>query len=146
MPRLLSPGFHLALAGLFALLTLCHPLPAQAGERGPRLPPGAPDLVADPGLIQVEDDGHTVRVTVVNGGSRPSTPTSLRLSDRPPLQSGEPGQMIFPRHLILPGERALVVWPEGREAELLLRVRWRGQEEADSFAGRIGWRTKTATP
>jgi hypothetical protein len=52
------------------LLLLALPW-AMAGERGPDLPPGAPDLVADPAGLESSSDGLEFQVVVTNRGSRP---------------------------------------------------------------------------
>ena len=118
------------------LLLLALPW-ATAGERGPDLPPGAPDLVADPAGFQSTGDGLQVRVVISNRGSRPSGATSVRLTDRPPLQVPGTTASAFPRHEILPGERALVIWPEPASSGWRLRVRWRGNTGSDFFSGRL---------
>ena len=118
------------------LLLLAIPW-ATAGERGPDLPPGAPDLVADPAGFQSTSDGLEIRVVVSNRGSRPSGATSVRLTDRPPLQAPGARAPAYPHHKILPGERALVIWPEPSAEGWRLRVRWRGNSDSDFFAGRL---------
>ena len=110
---------------------------ATAGERGPDLPPGAPDLVADPGVFRSSSDGREIRVMVSNRGSRPAGASSVRLTDRPPLQAPGATASAYPRHEILAGERALVIWPEPSTQGWRLRVRWRGDSDSDFFSGRL---------
>ncbi len=110
---------------------------AMAGERGPDLPPGAPDLVVDPAGIESTSNGLELKVVVTNRGSRPSSATSVRLTDQPPLQASGVEVAAYPRHKILPGERALVIWPEPASSGWRLRVRWRGNTDSDFFSGRL---------
>ncbi len=117
-------------------LALALSAPAAADEAGPRLPPGAPDLVAGPLEVRRDGDSTQVELEVRNAGSLPSGPTTVRLTASPPLGPAE-GGVLFPRHGILPNERALVIWPETQGEVFRLGVRWQGSEADDRFTGRI---------
>jgi hypothetical protein len=126
--RLLTPAL---------LAVALAPAAAWADEGGPRLPPGAPDLVLGRESLRLSEDGRLLEVTVVNGGSLPSGPTNLRVTARPPLIATVDGAAIYPRHHFLPNERGLVFWPEAREREFLLRVRWQGDDDSAFFSGQV---------
>jgi hypothetical protein len=125
----------LFLGAILALALYPHPLTADQG--GPRLPPGAPDLVVGRDSLSLSADGRQLEVTVANRGSLPSGPTRVLLVDRLPLIASRNGEALHPHHLFRRNERSLVFWPERAAGGFLLHVRWHGSSGTDFFSGRV---------
>jgi hypothetical protein len=111
------------------------PNPGASSSLGGRDPLALPDLVLGTDSFRISPG--QVEVEVANRGKAASPPARLRLTDRSPLAASEDGSPVFPRHRLLREERGMVIWPEPHADRLLLRVRWQGRFDSDTFSCRM---------